>query len=629
MEEDKSHPTIKKVIPVAPKRDSQNSRNDRKAISTLYKILSDHDIDAKLAAGDTTPNYDGMIDLDEGKIEVQVKYKLFNDGKPIKYSIKDHLLSHCENCSLPFIFILVDPVKNTAYWEYISRDKSIELYGKIKPSKHSISHRFSETNIIRHDQTEFIESWRSFCKVQRFKLHNYDNKVEELKKTEEELKDKKKLLKKFNPAIGESRQIFSEIHRFLDIYNGLLDREFFAYKTTNHENTWKIGLAYIKYERDSAQFILYSINHQKNDVQIKRISNEEIEPIANDIISYNGFDDNNPIRNNPIEYSYQLINDDLIKIFNMKDLYFIDGHIADEYLMRFIQKFTVLLGIEPNQEKIMLEDFERRFNEYIPLWLDQAIKMLKIETYNTPNRIPIVFEHFIKRHEISQKNIKKITQVANKQFEKGEYSPKTYPLGSAHSSIDYIRYIIQFCKDIGKKEINGVYTLTNKPLKSKPKAILQNVKLIFQHLPETYSRFVQQYFPLLAKDLWYFKHFDKLIVSINSGNDKDYNWDLTLFFLKGPTPNNNDPVEVYYSDELPEPLLGHPGQVVLNHKEKQLVLNDISYKIIGMRSQSLVFDYEQVPQRDLFYKTLVESFEKYFKEKTLIKKDTQNNPKNE
>lgn len=258
------------------------------ACSAFILSLDKNFIVPEIKSLDKVPNYDGYVEVASaeripiGKIEVQLKKLDDNALNPPKYQCPLKFLSYCRNSYIPVMLIGVDLKNMVIYWIHMTHEVINSLC--CKDGAQTVSIKFPAENwFSKKDNLSYIEAWRNIVLEQKKKLVEYAV----LEKSYAEVRAQyQTLLDKSEQSIGLSKEEFRKIHIFLDALNGHLDRNFTCLKTLFFGNAWKIGLAYENYTPKNIHYVLYPIEIERNDVQIKSLNKALRERLEKEGLSF-------------------------------------------------------------------------------------------------------------------------------------------------------------------------------------------------------------------------------------------------------------------------------------------------------------------------------------------------------
>lgn len=499
---------MEKIIDSNPSPYPKTNIPEYNSVITLYNILDKIFVKPDLKVLDKFPNTDGIIELVTaeqrpiGKLDIQIKTLAEVNKNNPKYQCNLEFLSYCENSLLPVILIVVDNESERAFWIYICHDILITLSKQIKGE--SINVDIPSNNIITKTEKQYIKEWSDIINSRLTRLIDYDSIKEELIESHAEYLKLKGLL---NPALGIESENFKEIHLFLDHYNYLLDSDFNVIKEIFYPDSWKMGLAYSKFNDSSICYSVYPISYTQNDIQIKELDLYK-EFSERKIKTYKQCFIENPIKNKPVEQAYSHIINDLAKIIDNMVLLPVNEFIANEYIINFINHNNEILGLEKNQEYYKFNDIKEAFNSFLPLVCDTFLKTANIDHLHP---ILIDLDSLISGRNITKRNAA-IKSATESKF-KGEYSKHTFSYKSKRWNFKYLDNLIKYL------ELNNL-TILKKPFSiDKTLSNYEDLKSVlfkvYSELPILYDRFIVEYFSKLRDQINYFSDFNRLIINLN------------------------------------------------------------------------------------------------------------------
>lgn len=308
-----------KVIAIMPNgraaSHGKSNWRDKQSISLVERILTTHErVMPQLQSIDKWPNIDGYLELQDddgdliGRIEVQVK--TLPQNHDYKLSINTPFLYYCRDVSqIPVLLLCVDLLEEKVYWIHVNRQFLSSLNLENKQKKKTI--HLTADQFFDMLNKNYIHKWELVVKASKERVHNYD-----------ELQNAYKVLREAsNLDIGRTSPYFYSIHKFLDELNEMLDKKFPVVKRVFFPNAWKVGFAYYTYTESALSYILYPIDNNYNDVQIKRIDITLHNKLINRVWAiYFG---SNPIMNDPRKVAIEIVRNYVSKL--------ISGRLLDNY----------------------------------------------------------------------------------------------------------------------------------------------------------------------------------------------------------------------------------------------------------------------------------------------------------
>lgn len=582
------------------------------AVDTFKNLVDHARVKLDIKERDKIPNIDGYIEIiDEfrspiAKLEVQIK-KLPDDERKIQCPVS--LLNYSNITSLPVLLIGVDINQKKAYWVHVKES----LFGSLGTSQKTKVIDFSSQNVLDGKNTKYITEWENIAGTYREKLRStkwnasWDS-----------------LLQKSDRSLSIDGQDIRDTHIFLDELNRLLDREFSIIKRMIYPCAWKVGLAYYKYEDNSASFTLYPISLDKNDVQIKEIDAELREHLLSEGLEWRGYLRENPIKLRPKEYAVEIIESETLRILEERLLnYGVNAFLAREFIFAFVDRFSLQLGLS-QKDRYSVDEIERAFFQYLPIWVDEAIRFMirvqrnRVKTpedclfgkpYFDPNMLIV---------QIMSDERKQLDQVVRERIRRKDHGPKGLPLENNKFPFRVFEECLSFLKKEGFRDIDRVHSPKDYSRLQKlrgwwnllsPEAVEINLRIFFDNLPKAYADLVSKNFPELAKDLPLFGEASRVIVIFNVKEhytDQDVPG-IKFFYLKGAKPENLK-IEVYkegdprvLSEGLSADFLG-----------KDFEIKGEKYRLISCSRGILDFIYDDLPMFNFIYKILDENLREYF-----------------
>lgn len=532
------------------------------AIDILRNLVDHKRVKLDIKERDKYPNIDGYVELvDESripiaKLEVQIR-KLPNDERKIQCPVT--LLSYSEIACLPVLLIGVDVKRKIARWVHLKKDLIAESTIGINQKTKLIS--FPVNNFVDGKALNYITEWENISQMYQMKIRGYD-----------ELKCLYELLsKRSKPALGVDRKDFRDIHLFLDEINTLLDGKFSIVKKIFYPTTWKVGLAYYRYEDDSVSYSLYPIPASRNDVQIKEGDDLLRKELWNEGLAITGHNIENPIKLRPREYGIEIVESKTLRLLKSRLL----NHTGNEFLVRefifaFIDKYSRQLGFE-KKDRYSVDEIEKALYQLLPVGFDTHVQAT----------VEIVMGRYRFHFGVFQKSISFLKSNAFEEIS---------------------RVYVQ--KDFSRLKRGGlIYNLFS------PQAVETNLKIFFDNLPKVYDDMVFQNFPKIAEELPLFGDASRVIIFFSAKEEYKTFRDgpkIEFFYLKTQKQDNLE-IEIHRKEEtkeIPDLSWEYLGKVI--------EINGRKHRLLSASRGILDFIYDDIPMFNFVYKTLEENLKRYF-----------------
>jgi hypothetical protein len=472
---------------------------------------------------------------------------------------------------------------------------------------------FSRDNLIDEKNKEYIDKWKSIFNVYQTKIQNYDK-----------LKDSfNKLSEKSNPALGIVSGDFTNIHLFLDSFNNLLSKEFLIVKKRFYPNSWKIGLAYYRFENNMVRYTLYPIPHNKNDVQIKEVNEDLHKQLEREGLSFTAHFVENPIKARPQEYALDIVESKILELLKRRLLNHAGSEfLAKEFIFGFIDRFYQQMGLDKKDEYLTSE-IENAFYRYLPIWIDEAIQFListqrnRIKDYEDLLYRKPYFDPDMLISQIMADERKQIDASVRERLEKKNSIPQI-PIGNERFSLRIFAEFLEFLKSRNIKEMTMVYSpKDHSRLKEgrgliwnvhSPEAVKNNLKIFFDNLPTVYDELILQNFPKIRDKLPLFGDAAKIIIIFKVKEEYKSLRDspqIKSFYLSDGSKDHLE-FEIYKSDENKQ-----IESTLDTGLMKDINLSGKQYKLISTSVSILDFIYEDLPMFNFIYKILEENIKDY------------------
>ncbi len=608
--------TKKKIINSNPAPYPNTNTAEINAVRKFVEILDVDRVKPDVKFLDKFPNTDGTVELVNdsqipiGKLDVQIKnLDKKNENKP-KYQCEKSFLAFCEQSILPVLLVVVDTNNSIAYWQHIDKITLLDLSKRLK--KDTVNLNFSKDNSIQKGKVLYIKQWTEIIEGYQKKLYDYDLLEIQNAKLKLEFGE---IQKATNISVGKTDPIFREIHLFLDFFNRLLDGDFLTVKNILYPNYWKIGVGISSYQDNSAQFTLYPVSYDLNDVLIKQYLSED-DLYLQKILSYIGFYRENPIKSRPKQYAYELIENKTKEVLESHPLLIKDPFIASEYILAFINKFYVILGLDYGNTEYSISEIEFSLNTFLPLWVQQTINKSEYKSRREPGFIVIdyIFVH------TDPSAIQKISDKVREAIRKGKAPSIDLKIASTDFNMHILLNLIAYLRNSGITTIKREYETRHQVNKTSfhiweawgEEKTMKNINVFYNHFIRIYDLLIQTYFPNLKKDLQFYNSFNLLAIVVNFSSDSvDPTPSIDYYYFKSQT-NTENKIIIYNSAEN-EILLKR--QNLRNYFTTGITIEGTSYRLVSLTSSILYFIYDETPIFNSIAELLKERLKEYFNDK--------------
>lgn len=607
---------MKRIIDSDPAPYPPTNNPEIKAVITFVNILDTDRAKPDVKFLDKIPNTDGILEIVNisqipiGKLDVQIKILEKKNYDNPKYQCQKDFLAYCEQSILPVLLILVNTDTSIAYWHHLDKSTIIDLSKKIK--KASVNLDFNKDNFIQKNSIVYIDKWIEIIEGYQEKLYDYDLIKERNEKINSELIELKNVT---NTAIGKTNPIFMEIHTFLDYYNGLLDGDFITIKNILYPNYWKIGFGIYKYLDNSAQFTLYPISYNLNDVLIKQYNSQD-EFYLQKVLSYIRHNTENPIKKRPNNYAYELIEKNTKEVLDNQPFLVKDQFIANEYILAFIDKYHSILGLDYNYSEYSLSDIEFSLKTFLPLWVEQTINKSEYKYRREPS--VFVIDHIF--FHTYPADIIKVSEKVREDINNGNKPTIELRITCNDFNIHILLNLIAYLRQKGIETIKREYETrhnVNKPSYYTWEAwgeekTVKNIKVFYNHFIRIYDLLIQTYFPNLKKELQFYNDYNLLLIVVDfSRIANSYSPSIEYYYLKS-TSNLDTKIIIYNSTEDGIPLRRENLRDYFNN---DIIIEGNSYRLTRCSFSVLDFIYDKTPILKSINNLLKERLKKYFDEK--------------
>ncbi|HUV02243.1 MAG TPA: hypothetical protein VMW67_02165 [Desulfobacteria bacterium] len=582
----------------------------------IFKTLLDHEkVKADVRERDKYPNTDGYVELvDEnripvGKLEVQIK-KLpdkFTTNPRIQCPVSLISYSEAATCN-PVLLIGVDTAQNKAYWIHIGDDLISRLN---RDNQRTKVIPFPDENIIDGEDVGYISKWKDLVVNYKTKIKEYDT----LKRSYITLS------KNANPTLSIAKAEFQSIHIFLDTINKFLDEKFSLVKKIYYPNTWKIGLAYYEYQDNTFSYTLYPISLESNEVQIKEVDEELHKQLKREGFGFTAHYVENPIKCRPKDYATEIIESKTMGVLENRLLNHQGNEaLAREFIFAFFDKFYQQLGLD-KKDVYSLEEIEKSFFQYLPMWIEEAVNFLvKVHRNGVNNVVDCLygrpyFDPDLLIRQIMADERKQIDQSVRTKIKQG-YAVPNISRGNDRLPLEIFTEFFNFLKSEGLNEVSRVYSPKDYSRSGgwvwgvySPEVAEDNLRIFFRNLPDAYDSLVFTNFPELKQELALFGKASRIIVIFEVKNTYTSYQDspkIEFFYLKGKDQDEIT-IEIYNKSEDSDiPRISHEDF------DKEVEIEGKKYELISISRGILDFIYDDLPMFNFVYKTLEDNFKKYF-----------------
>jgi hypothetical protein len=610
-----------RIIPSKPAKYPSTNASESKAITVFRYILSEY-VKTDIREMDKIPNFDGYLVITNenheptGKIEVQMKKMSDNcSGKP-KYQCTLEFLSYCEDSILPVFLILVDTKSEVAYWLFISRELLKDLVLRIKPGSESINVKIPSKNIIRRENSEYLLEWQRICDDYLKKICCYDDLLLEHQTNLEKIDN---ILKQENGLVGIEKPEFKSIHKFLDILNMYLDTDFSVVKDLYYNSCWKLGIAYNNYSKDKITYLIYPINYNRNDLQIREISNKLKDELRKELGTcfVKSIFSNNPIHSQPERYAKELVVEKVKQLCDNKLLPLSHISIFREVIFEFIDELHDCLGLEV-KNSYTIEELKYSFYIYLPIWVEEVLPNKNINLGYHPLFSPYIDPAFLLT-QLNQEKREKLDKKVKERIKKYQFNNKKFLLKNNKFPLKFIFDFLESSSLNDLNELNRLYIPPNFHMPASnsrycwefnsPEEVFKNVMAFFKEFPNVYDTTIDSCFPKLKSKINFFSSFDTLVVVIEAYDNypnSDIKPSIECYYLKNEDTNPEKEIKFYMKGR---------EQIPINREmdfKSKICIDGKLYTAKSANYGILEFIFQDLPMFNYLYKTLREKMNDFF-----------------
>lgn len=466
------------------------------AIDILKYNLDNSHLEHDIKTGDKYPNHDGFIEIFEnndpvGRITVQVKKLPDRNIAEPKKQFEVSTLRYSDRIDDPFILIVVDIINEIGYWKEIPW-RYVENEG-IGAQKTRVIH-FSNEFQIDGNSSDYIDKWKQITDLNHRRIKNYDRF--------------KKLQEIANPAIGDQRSEFQNIHKFLDSLNSLFHNEFSVIREQMYPELWQAGYANIHFGEDVVRYGVFHIQQDENDAQIKDVSEDEAEDIFDSIGAEWEFGATvwNPIRDYPREWAYSTVGTYVRELIENRHLDHSENRLlAQEYVSAFLQDYSHVMGLSAGGS-YSVDTVKQRYSEYMRYWLDEYTRDLDKDNYS---QLTISLPS---SSNISKPQQDHIDSRVRERIKAEESPPPRYRIRideyDSHLLEEFLNLLVESGIDVlsppfsppdlvlPENESGWIWDQYSRD------AIIGNIELFYLNHTDSYNKLVEENFPEIAENLY-------------------------------------------------------------------------------------------------------------------------------
>ena len=524
----------------------KNSIAEIESRNILLYLLDSKHIKGDIRVLDKVPNIDGTLDFTDednrpiGKFEIQLKTLDQKYSKAPKYSCELPFIAYCKQSMLPVFLIVVDHSVSKAYWRHINTEVVNEVAMNIKGDSYSLSIPIG--NVIDRTNKAYLATWRKIIEDERDKSVNYG-----LLKYKNRILEKKlrEIDSKLNHPSNLPIHLQMKVHKFMDNFNQILDFEFPTIKQILYPNFWKIGIGVVNLEYNNVRFILFPVSYDNAQTVVRTISEDEFKEYDQSdiewqiknvlIVAWSKTPDN--ILKTPREYSYHLLESDILKALEKHNLAIDDEFIANEYIVSFIDKYHAYLDMREFADEYSIDELEHKLRYILP--------MLEGNKKGYADWVT-EFDRSIDSNGIrsNSQNHKRQLEESINNLKEGVIPKVKVTITSEVYNIELIYYYLMLLRKGGHEHAKRLYKLgqINDGLIGVDfwktwniDVLWYNFKLFISNFFRLYEKYIQIHFPFIKEELRILQEKNTTVVCILTNRNSSKYW-IEMFFLR---PVNN------------------------------------------------------------------------------------------
>jgi hypothetical protein len=581
------------------------------AVTILESLLNDKNLKLDIRKRDKIPNIDGYIEIVDdlncpvGKLEVQIK-KLPDNSTKMQCPMS--LYAYSEVTGNPIVFLAVDITQKVAYWQHIDSKKLLQPI--INMAQDSITIHFTPESVIDGCNVHHVIEWKNIVESNLGRL--------------KELEKYREVFENSNAIVGIAKDEFTNIHYFLDYLNNFLDSQFSIVKELVYPSSWKIGLAYSDYGISSISYTLYSIPINKNDVQIKKMDDKLREKLKNEGVGWRGYLNENPIRTSPRKHAVDLVEEKTIKLLKQRALNLKGSDfLAREFVFAFIDEFREPMGL-PKKDQYTIAEIEKGFY-HLPIWIIEAINFLvKVKRNNIRSIADVLyrrpyFDPMMLLIQIMDNERKQIEELVQQKIVTN-YRIPIIPMGNDKYPFRVFFDLLTFLRESKIDSIQRAYIPKDfSRLKNgagwvwelySDDAIDKNLSIFFENLPSAYNKIVTQNFPEIKLPIFGKTNLEVILYKDREKAEKQKEWPIEFFNL---VDGNGEDFRLEFRKRDNALEYSDLSFKTMDY-EKDIIINEKSYKCIGGSARGLDLIYEDLPMFNYIYSILEKNLAEYFNE---------------
>jgi hypothetical protein len=594
-----------KIIDCDPAAYPLTSTSEMEANAIFRAIIPAKYVKVYLNEMDKVPNYDGYLEITNdnqvpfGKIEVQMKKLSERNIDNPKYQCELKFLSYCENSILPVFLIVVDTTNNLAYWKWIDHD----FLRQLSPSSDakSINVNIPKENVIVQGNHEYLTKWIEIIKDYQKRVSDYNK----LQRTHE------LLVANSEPLLNSENDEFKNIHVFLDRLNFQYDTYLNAIKKVHYPNCWKLGLAYKGYAETSILYLLYPINIDKNDLQIRKFSAELVNKLDENGLSSSMsiLASENPIYSRPKEYADELVKKQAKETIKKKALDLNHLCLAEELFFSFVDRYHTYLGLEIKDE-YEIDEINFALSTYFPLFIEESAKKIDLDMSSNP-----IIDIDLLISQINTEVAQQIETNVKTRIDDEKYSDIPFFVKSQTYSMRRLYGIVDYIKSIEQKTIKRIYVPAdlsrldegNTAIWNAYSAedIRTNIEILYKLSIEAYESLLDIFFPLLKEKMLFFNGFNRLIIIVDAKKSDGHHPTVILYYLLNENFEENR-LDVYSKEQ--EENLFNSLRMALESQDN-IIIEEQNYKLLGFSGGAVSYIFEPLPMYSYICDLLIQKLD--------------------
>ncbi len=419
-----------------PKQYPANDSSEQDAKTVLESLVDSHFVKLDIRTRDKVPNVDGTIELVNeksvpiGKLDIQLRS--IPKGHT-SYNCEVSLAAYGKVSTLPVLLVCVDTVNKCAYWKHINPYMP-ELKGKEKQQSFTVYFSNGADNI---DQSGiYIKKWLDIANNYQICIEKYPSlSVGNIQKLSPETIDPVEL------------EFFQ---KFIDTINNLLDNDFPVFKEIVFPGVWKLGVGIISSSEHHIQYQIYSIPYKEPAPLVCKLSKGLLFTNKWDKNAISETQTSKDALLDPQQAGKKFVEERIVAVCTSKLLPIYGHEISSDILFNFVDRYHLILGIEPCLNQYSVQDLSIALNHHLYEISESALV----------EKIPVSS----RKYSVDLDKLNSYIDIKH-STPKGIFGkPVSFSIGTDNFPIRAVYDSLKYLIANGIKEVNRVFGLPDLPL---------------------------------------------------------------------------------------------------------------------------------------------------------------------